>query len=183
MNTRELEEKTTIRFCGEACSNSTDCCSFQFSPSREICGFNKGCVPTHVQFQDNICCIPNEKGGRSQFFPGIIFIVTEICDQPSSIVTSSEYDEDTTGENVLSDCNDETSDRYWKAPTGRTGSEAELVLELGCMIRMEHISLRNGFGDFGTTKYSLWGARSKRNPWVLLHNGTLSNIGESVSLI
>ena len=126
MNTRELEEKTTIGYCAEACSNSTDCCSFEFSPSREICSFNKGCVPTHVQFQDNICCIPNEKGCRSQFFPGIIFIVTEICDQPSSIVTSSEYDEDTTGENVLSDCIEETSDKYWKAPTG---SEAEIVLD------------------------------------------------------
>ena len=51
----------TLEQCGEACTNSTECCSFEWSPSREVCGFNKGCIPTHVQYKDNIFCIPNDK--------------------------------------------------------------------------------------------------------------------------
>ena len=61
MNSQDQEDKMTLEQCGEACTNSTECCSFEWSPSREVCGFNKGCIPTHVQYKDNIFCIPNDK--------------------------------------------------------------------------------------------------------------------------
>ena len=93
---------------------------------------------------------------------------------------SSDHNRDTAGENVLTDCKEDESSKYWRAPTGRTGSGAELVMDLGCLIRLERILIRNGFGDFGTEKFSVWGARSKVGPWVSLHRGTLGQKRENV---
>ena len=101
-----------------------------------------------------------------------------MCEEPVNVVKSSDYNKDTTGSNVLHDCNVDAS--YWRSHIGKTGSEAELIMDIGCLIRLEQISLRNGFGDFGTKQYSVWGARSVTSSWVSLHNGTLGKGGEAV---
>ena len=111
---------------------------------------------------------------------GQIFVIPASCDQPASIVSSKDQGEATAGENVLQDCSEEEEEKYWKAPVGKIGSGAELVMEIGCFIQLQRISLRNGFGDFGTERFSLWGARSRKHPWVLLHNGTLAKREEKV---
>ena len=107
-------------------------------------------------------------------------MILAICEEAPTIVESNDDSKDTTGENVLNDCNENATTKYWKAPAGKSGSEAELVLDIGCLIRLERISLRNGFGDFGTNQYSIWGARSETAPWISLHNGTLPIGGETV---
>ena len=74
----------------------------------------------------------------------------------------------------------DASNKHWRAPNGKTGSEAELIMDIGCLIRLEQISLKNGFGDFGAKQYSVWGARTVTSSWVLPHNGTLGKGGEAV---
>ena len=81
---------------------------------------------------------------------------------------------------MLTDCNENATTKYWKAPAGQTGSGAELTMDLGCMFRLHRLSLRNGFGDFGVQKFSLWGARTETDSWLPLYNGTLADAGEEV---
>ena len=65
------------------------------------------------------------------------------------------------------------SNDYWKAPNGKTMEEAEIILDLKCPTRLETFSIMNGFGNFGTKKFSLWGARESGGPWTKLYTGEL----------
>ena len=65
------------------------------------------------------------------------------------------------------------SNDYWKAPNGKTMEEAEIILDLKCPTRLETFSIMNGFGNFGTNKFSLWGAREMEGPWTKLYTGEL----------
>ena len=65
------------------------------------------------------------------------------------------------------------SNDYWKAPNGKTMEEAEIILDLKCPTRLETFSIMNGFGNFGTNKFSLWGARELEGSWTKLYTGEL----------
>ena len=75
----------------------------------------------------------------------------------------------TLGENVLESCNNE----YWRAPLGTTGDEAEIIIDIKCPLRLEKFSIMNGFGEFGTKKFSLFGSRKLNGPWTELYTGEI----------
>jgi hypothetical protein len=44
---------------------------------------------------------------------------------------------------------------------------------MGCSKRLETFSIMNGFGDFGTKEFSLFGSREVDGPWQELYTGKL----------
>jgi len=48
--------------CAEFCSQTTKCCSFEYSFEHRMCNLNKECKPTNGQFQDFVFCVKNKKG-------------------------------------------------------------------------------------------------------------------------
>ena len=72
--------------------------------------------------------------------------------------------------NLLDTCNNE----YWRAAKGKSGAEAEIIVDLKCPIFLETFKIINGFGNFGTKEYFLFGARKITGPWAELHRGELS---------
>jgi hypothetical protein len=73
------------------------------------------------------------------------------------------------GENMLSTCNNE----YWRAPKGKSGEAAEIIVDLKCPIFLETFTIMNAFGDFGTNAFSLFGSRNLTGPWTDLYSGEL----------
>ena len=73
------------------------------------------------------------------------------------------------GENILESC----KNTYWRAPSGKTGKEAEIIIDLKCPIQLETFSIMNGFGDFGTKNFSLLGSENLEGPWSELYKGEL----------
>ena len=73
------------------------------------------------------------------------------------------------GENLLEPCNNQ----YWKAPVGKTGKEAEIIIDLKCPMLLDTFSIINGFGTFGLKMFSLFGSRTISGPWNELYTGEL----------
>ena len=73
------------------------------------------------------------------------------------------------GENILESCNND----YWRPAAGKSGEEAEIIIDLKCPMRLEGFSMINGFGDFGTEKFALFGSRNSSGPWTELYRGEL----------
>ena len=73
------------------------------------------------------------------------------------------------GENILKSCNNE----YWRAPAGKTGEEAEIIIDLKCPMLLESFSILNGFADFGIKEFSLFGSRDLSGPWTAVYSGEL----------
>ena len=73
------------------------------------------------------------------------------------------------GENILESCNNE----FWRAANGKAGEEAEMIVDLKCTTQIESFSIINGFGDFGTKKYTLFGSENLEGPWTEIHSGEL----------
>ena len=71
--------------------------------------------------------------------------------------------------NILEACNN----KYWKSPEGKTGKNAEIVIDLKCLTMLDSFSVVNGFGDFGTKQFSLHGSESIDGPWTDLYEGEL----------
>ena len=86
-----------------------------------------------------------------------------------------------TGENLLSNSTCEEG-KFWRSPLGKNGSGAEIVMDLTCQIRLERIHIRNGFGDFGTKSFSLWGSRSSNGPWRQLKDGQMPKLDDQVKM-
>ena len=57
---------------------------------------------------------------------------------------------------------------------GKTGEEAEIIIDIKCPLRLETFSIMNGFGNFGTRKFSLFGSRRAEGPWTELFKGDIS---------
>jgi hypothetical protein len=72
-------------------------------------------------------------------------------------------------ENITASCNNE----YWRAPTGKTGEDAEIIIDLKCPTRLDSFSIMNGFGDFGIKEYALMGSQRLDGPWTELYVGEL----------
>ena len=85
------------------------------------------------------------------------------------MIRSDHYDSFTTGENVLEDC----SNSQWRAPSGKIGSEAEIIIDLKCL-RLEAFSIMNGYETIGTKKFTLFGSRKRDGPWAELYTSELS---------
>ena len=78
------------------------------------------------------------------------------------MIRSDHYDSFTLGENVLEDC----SNSQWRAPDGKIGSEAEIIIDLKCLVRLEAFSIMNGYETIGTKKFTLFGSRKRDGPWT-----------------
>ena len=75
----------------------------------------------------------------------------------------------TEGEKILTLCDNE----YWRAPHGKVGEEAEIIIDMKCPVLLESFSILNGFGDFGIKDFSLFGSRKLNGPWTRLFSGKL----------
>ena len=95
-----------------------------------------------------------------------MFRADDDCPNPVQILDSPSLEVITDGDNITSSC---TND-YWRAPTGQ---KSEIIIDLGCSIRLETFSVLNGFGDFGTKDFSLHGSRDVSGPWTHLFQGQL----------
>ena len=82
------------------------------------------------------------------------------------MLNSSTLEVITAGENITSSCNND----YWRAPPGE---EAEIIIDMKCSKQLETFSIMNGYGDFGTKKFSLFGSREVTGPWTELYRGEL----------
>ena len=83
-----------------------------------------------------------------------------------------------TEENILSTCQEGAA---WRAPAGKKGSEAEIVFDLMCKQSVHSIAILNGFGDFGTQSFILWGARTNNGQWRKLKIGKLPSRSNEVN--
>ena len=91
------------------------------------------------------------------------------CPNSTEVLSSTTLDVLPESENITTPCNNE----YWRATTGKTGEESEIILDLKCPKRLDTFSIMNGFGDFGLKKYSLMGSKSLDDPWTELYSGEL----------
>ena len=98
-----------------------------------------------------------------------MFLIDLDCKEPVEVLSSSDLESSTAGKNILEPCNN----NHWRAPLGKTGEEAEIVIDIKCPLRLETFSIMNGFGDFGTQKFSLFGSRKAEGPWKELYKGDI----------
>ena len=76
-------------------------------------------------------------------------------------------------EEAMNITEDSCSNDYWRAPTGKTDEEAEIIIDLKCPMRLETFSIINGFKSFGAKKFSIMGSRELTGPWTELYKGEL----------
>ena len=84
----------------------------------------------------------------------------------------------TEGATILDGCQNEG----WKAPEGATGDDAEIVIDMGCPIKLQDISLINGVGDFSTKQFSLFASDKTVGPWKILYSEDLGEVVNEVKL-
>ena len=102
-----------------------------------------------------------------------MFSVGDNC-QRWTVLSSSNLEVLPDGENILEPCNNE----YWRAPVGKTGDEAEIIIDMNCTVLLDTFSIMNGFQDFGTKKFSLFGSQNLTKPWTKLYTGELPSGSE-----
>ena len=73
------------------------------------------------------------------------------------------------GRNLLEKC----TNAHWRAAKSKSNDEAEIIIDLKCPIYLETFKIMNGYGDFGTKQYSLFGSRNLTGPWATIHTGQL----------
>ena len=61
----------------------------------------------------------------------------------------------------------------WKAPEGKVGGEAQLIIDLGCSTLIDTIELRNLNTKQGTRDFSLSVGQTKEGEWTQLYTGNL----------
>ena len=91
------------------------------------------------------------------------------CPEQKEVLSSSTLELLPGGENILETCNND----HWRAPAGKSGEEAQIIVDLKCPMRLEAFSIINGFGDFGTEKFAMFGSRNSSGPWTELYRGEL----------
>ena len=84
----------------------------------------------------------------------------------------------TKGATILDECQNEG----WNAPEGATGDDAEMVIDMGCPIKLQDISLINGIGDFRTKQFSVFASINTVGPWKILYSGELGEVINEVKL-
>eukprot|EP00092_Neocalanus_flemingeri_P012265 GFUD01013221.1.p1 GENE.GFUD01013221.1~~GFUD01013221.1.p1 ORF type:complete len:589 (+),score=124.60 GFUD01013221.1:122-1768(+) len=58
--------ETSLAGCGEECSNTKECCSFEFSVTSGLCNLNRDCQPSKIPYKDYYFCIQNKEGTKWQ---------------------------------------------------------------------------------------------------------------------
>ena len=91
------------------------------------------------------------------------------CPNEREVLSNSNLEVISSSKNITSRCNNE----HWRAPSGKTGDDAAIIVDLKCPVRLETFSIMNGFGDFGVHHFSLLGSKSVEGPWTELYNGEL----------
>ena len=91
------------------------------------------------------------------------------CPEQKEVLSSSTLELLPGGENILEACNND----FWKAPARKSGEEVEVTIDFKCPLRLELFSIINGFGNFGTEKFALFGSRNSSGPWTKLYRGQL----------
>ena len=94
------------------------------------------------------------------------FLADLSCPNKTQVLNSSTLEVIPDGENITSSCNND----YWRATPGE---EAEIIIDMKCSKQLETFSIMNGYGDFGTKKFSLFGSREVSGPWTELYRGEL----------
>ena len=92
------------------------------------------------------------------------------CPEKKEVYNSSTLEILPGGENILDPCNNQ----YWEVPAGKTGEEAEIIIDLKCPMLLDTFTIINGFETFGVRGFSLFGSRTKAGPWDDLFTGELS---------
>ena len=80
------------------------------------------------------------------------------------------------GPSILSD--DCTSS--WQPPDGATGADAQIIIDLGCTMKIRSLEMRNMQQERGTEDFSLYVGQVKVGPWTKMFDGTLQ-LGTQVS--
>ena len=62
---------------------------------------------------------------------------------------------------------------HWRAHKGKTGKDAEIIIDMKCPIMLEKFTIMNGFGDFGIKKFTLFGSTKLEGPWIDMFRGEL----------
>eukprot|EP00092_Neocalanus_flemingeri_P012747 GFUD01013736.1.p1 GENE.GFUD01013736.1~~GFUD01013736.1.p1 ORF type:complete len:403 (-),score=79.02 GFUD01013736.1:170-1258(-) len=145
--------ETSLAGCGEECSNTKECCSFEFSVTFGLCNLNRDCQPSKIPYKDYYFCIQNKEG----------------CGPVK--VTGDNYDGRFTVENLLTIQNKElvvdNKATYWLSPNART---ATFILNLGCRETFDSIRLVNvhnrDYKDRATKQFRLYTSQTKSGPWT-----------------
>ena len=82
------------------------------------------------------------------------------------------------GPTILDECQNDG----WNAPEGATGDDAEMVIDMGCPIKLQDISLINGVGKFSTKQFSVFASINSLGPWKILYSGDLGEVKNEVML-
>lgn len=61
----------------------------------------------------------------------------------------------------------------WNTPEGSLGSEAQLIIDLGCTTLIDTIELRNLNTKQGTRDFSLFVRQTEEGEWTELYSGNL----------
>ena len=68
----------------------------------------------------------------------------------------------------LSSIQSDDCEPQWTAPEGKTGADAELMMDLQCRVTLNVIRMKNGGAGEGIKEFTLWGAKTMDGPWVKL---------------
>ena len=105
----------------------------------------------------------------------LLYLLGEaLCPESPEILKSSELNNSTSGENILESCNND----MWKAPIGKTGDDAEIIIDIKCPIMLETFTVRNGFSNFGINKATMIGSPNIEGPWIEMFAGDFQHGNE-----
>ena len=85
------------------------------------------------------------------------------------VINSKNHASSDSSDSIFDPCNNE----HWRAPDGKTGADAEIVVDMKCPTRLEKISIINGYGEFGAKDFQLLGSRNADGPWTEIYKGKL----------
>jgi len=75
---------------------------------------------------------------------------------------------------------------YWITDNGKTGEDAQLFLDLGCLKKVSGFLLKNthnaGYNDRGTRDFSIFSRKTIEDPWTMVTSGELAD-ARNVSLV
>ena len=71
--------------------------------------------------------------------------------------------------NILDVCSKE----QWNAQEGAIGTEARLVIDTNCPLKLSEVQLLNGIEDFSTKGFTILGSYNITGPWKKLYSGEL----------
>ena len=91
------------------------------------------------------------------------------CQETNEVFDGTSLEMIDEAQNIFKSCNN----NFLKTKKGKTGEEAEIIIDLKCPVRLERFSIINGFGNFGTKKFILFGARNISSKWKQLYAGEL----------